>query len=124
MKRQNKSYLSLAVWIIALILIGSSIGSFTKTEIHTWYSTLNRSPLTPINYVFPIAWTILYTIIAICGWLIWRTPIFPHLPLIKRLYVMQLIVNWSWTPLFFHYHLIGWSLGGLVAMDIAVGTII
>lgn len=124
MNAENKSHLSLIIWIVLLIAIGGIIGSFTKPEISTWYSTLNRSPLTPPNYVFPIAWTILYGIIGACGWLIWRASAFPKLSIIKTLYVAQLILNWSWTPLFFHYHLTGLSLVVLIAMDILVCALI
>jgi translocator protein len=104
---KNKSYFSLLLWVVALILIGSIIGSLTKPEISTWYGTLNRAPLTPPNEVFPIAWTILYGAIGACGWFIWRTQAFPPLKVIKTLYVTQIILNWSWTPLFFGYHLTG-----------------
>lgn len=124
MNQSIKTYLSLIIWIVALISIGGAIGSLTKPEISTWYSTLHRSTLTPPNYVFPVAWTILYGIIGTCGWLIWRPQAFTKLSVIKTLYVTQLILNWSWTPLFFHYHLTGLSLVVLVAMDILVGTII
>ena len=123
-ENKSKSKLSLIIWIVALIVIGGVIGSLTKPEISTWYSTLNRSILTPPNYVFPVAWTILYGIIGACGWLIWRASAFPKLSIIKTLYVTQLILNWSWTPLFFHYHLTGLSLVVLGLMDILVGTII
>ena len=71
MNAANKTHLSLIIWILGLITIGSVIGSLTKPEIATWYSTLHRSRLTPPNYVFPIAWTILYGIIGASGWLIW-----------------------------------------------------
>jgi len=124
MNAKIKSYLSLIAWIAALIFVGSIIGSLTKSETTTWYIILNRSPLTPPNYVFPIAWTILYTLIAICGWFIWQISSFPGLRLIKSLYVVQLILNWSWTPLFFSYHLTGTSLVCLLLMDIAVSMII
>ena len=124
MKIQNKNHLSLLIWIVLLITIGAVIGSLTKPEIGSWYSALNRSTLTPPNYVFPVAWTILYGIIGACGWLIWRKSQFPRLSVIKTLYVTQLILNWSWTPLFFHYHLTGLSLVVLVAMDILVVTLI
>ena len=120
---QNKTLFSLIIWIMALIVIGGIIGSLTKPEISTWYSALNRSTLTPPNYVFPIAWTILYGIIGACGWLIWGASSFPKLRVIKTLYVIQLILNWSWTPLFFHYHLTGLSIVFLGLMDILVGTI-
>ncbi len=124
MNQGTKNHLSLIVWIMALIAIGGVIGSLTKPEINTWYSTLNRSTLTPPNYVFPVAWTILYGIIGVCGWLIWRASSFPKLSIIKTLYVAQLILNWSWTPLFFHYHLTGLSLVVLGTMDIFVFALI
>ena len=123
-KMQNKNYLSLIIWIVALIAIGGVIGSLTKPEISTWYSALNRSTLTPPNYVFPVAWTILYGIIGACGWFIWRSQAFPKLNAIKTLYVTQLILNWSWTPLFFHYHFTGLSLVVLGAMDILICALI
>jgi tryptophan-rich sensory protein len=124
MNAENKSKLSLIIWIVALIAIGGVIGSLTKPEISTWYSALNRSNLTPPNYVFPVAWTILYGIIGICGWLIWHKFSSPKLSIIKTLYVAQLILNWSWTPLFFGFHLTGFSLVVLVAMDILVFALI
>ena len=121
---QNKNHLSLIIWIVSLIAIGGVIGSLTKPEISTWYSTLNRSTLTPPNYVFPVAWTILYGIIGACGCVIWSSQAFPKLSIIKTLYVTQLILNWSWTPLFFHYHLTGISLIVLSTMDVLVGALI
>jgi translocator protein len=124
MNPNTKNHLSLIIWIVALIAIGGVIGSLTKQEISTWYSILHRSKLTPPNYLFPIAWTILYTIIGICGWLIWREPSLRKLKALKTLYATQLILNWSWTPLFFHYHLTGFSLILLGSMDILIGTLI
>lgn len=121
----SKKYLTLITWIAALVAIGSIIGSLTIAEISTWYRTLNRSPLTPPNYVFPVVWNILYSAIGACGWAIWHnTTMFPALNTIKTLYVTQLILNWSWTPLFFYFHLIQTSLLILIAMDIIVGMLI
>ena len=121
---QTKNRLSLIIWILGLIAIGVVIGSVTKPNISTWYSALKRSTLTPPSYVFPIAWTILYGMIGACGWLIWRNKAFPKLSVVKILYALELILNWSWTPLFFHYHLTGLSLVVLVAMDILVGALV
>lgn len=124
MHQGTKPYFSFLIWTIGLIAMGGAIGSLTKSEISTWYSTLLRSPLTPPNYVFPVAWTILYGVIGACGWLIWHSQACPKLSFIKILYVTQLIINWSWTPLFFHYHLTGFSLVVLGLMDILVGALI
>lgn len=122
--KENKSYFYLFVWIVSLLSIGSLIGSFTKTGINTWYSTLNLAPLTPPHYVFPVVWTVLYVVLASCGWFIWRASLFERLWLIKSLYAVQLLLNWCWTPLFFLYHLTGISLALLVVMNIAVVMVI
>jgi len=119
-----KRYWVLILWVVVLITIGWGIGYFTKPELSVWYSTLNRAKLTPPNYLFPIVWTILYGFIGICGWLIWHSQPFLQLKAIKKLYVMQLILNFSWTPLFFGYHLIGTAFFVIIAMDILVGVII
>lgn len=120
---KNRKYLSLTIWVLALIAIGSIIGSLTKPEISEWYMGLNRSPLTPPDYVFPLVWTILYGGIGAAGWVIWGTLSVPKLRIIKTLYIIQLILNWSWTPLFFHYHLMGLGLLVLGGMGISVGML-
>ena len=119
-----KSYVNLIIWILSLILIGSAIGSLTKPEIGNWYSGLNRSSLTPPNYLFPIAWTILYAAIGACGSVIWNFESFSGLNKIKALYIIQLFLNWIWTPLFFTFHMTGLSLLVLIFMDIIVAMII
>lgn len=124
MKIKNTPYLSLTIWILSIITIGGLIGSLTKPQISTWYITLNRAPLTPPNYIFSVAWTLLYAMIGTCGWLIWRKDSFAWLKVIKTIFVTQLILNWIWTPVFFYYHLPNVSLLILCAMDILVGIII
>ena len=124
MNINSKKQISFIIWIVIIIAIGSIIGSLTKPEINVWYNKLNRSPLTPPNYVFPVAWTLLYASIGACGSIIWRSEVFTELNTIKILYVIQLILNWSWTPLFFYFHLTGPSLVVLIGMDIMVFYII
>lgn len=124
MRIENKHYIYLVIWITSLIFIGSIIGSFTRDEINTWYQTLNRSPLTPPNYIFPIAWTILYVMIAISGWMIWQAKQLLQLRSLKNLYLIQLILNWCWTPLFFKYHLTGLALICLLLIIIFVALLI
>ena len=105
-----KKYGSLIIWIAALELIGSAFGNLNNGSITTWYAGLVRSPLTPPGYLFGIAWTILYAMIAISGWMIWQARETNNTTSIKKLYIAQLILNWSWTPLFFYYQLTGVAL--------------
>jgi len=103
--RLQKPIFLLITWIFTLLLMGYLLGLLTKMSIPTWYVFLNKSPFTPPNFLFGIAWTILYICIAVSGWLIWHK----QLTNLKHLFVLQLILNWVWTPLFFTYHLTGLS---------------
>ena len=124
MNVENRNYVKLIIWILTLMLIGSVIGSLTESSVDTWYKTLTRSPMTPPNYVFGIAWSILYAMIAVSGWLIWEAKPCTDIKLIKRVYILQLILNWIWTPLFFIYHLTGISLFCLTIIIILVIVLI
>ncbi len=124
MNSTTKRLIKITFWIISLILIGSIIGSLTKPHINDWYQTLSRSPLTPPNYLFGIAWSILYAMIAVSGFLIWELkPCSKHKGK-KGIYIAQIILNWSWTPLFFHYHLLGAASICLAAIIMLVTTLI
>ncbi|MFY7842512.1 MAG: TspO/MBR family protein [Rhabdochlamydiaceae bacterium] len=122
--QQYRNTISLLIWMIIVFSIGFIIGSLTKSQISTWYETLNKSPLTPPNSIFPLVWSILYVILAICGWKLWMDSKEHDIMTAKILYIIQLGLNWSWTPLFFQYHLTGISLLVLVMMDLLTSLII
>lgn len=123
-KVNAKRLVQLAMWIGALMIVGWLIGGITKAELTTWYAEINRSPLTPPNYVFPLAWTILYILIAISGWIIWSQTDVANIKLMKGLFIMQLLLNWSWTPIFFKFHMVGVALVVIAAIGVLVATII
>lgn len=115
----NKSFskkFSLLLWITVLIFVGSFMGIITKPNM-VWYHSLNHSSLKPPDKAFPIVWTCLYGILGFCGWRLWQESPSPSLKFMKILYISQLLLNWSWTPLFFQYHLTGFSLLVLVMIN-------
>jgi len=131
--KKTKNYSLLMLWVVSFIVIGYILGLLTKNSVNSWYLTLNRSPLTPPNYLFSVVWTTLYIMIAISGWVIWKTKALSlysnkntdnTLKKIKIFYIAQIVLNWSWTPLFFTYHFIYLSLICLIAIAILVSMII
>ena len=82
--------------------------------MNKWYQGLNRSPLNPPSFVFGIVWPLLYLLLALSFLLVWKNPhCFPFCqPLVY--FIIQLLLNLSWTTLFFKYHQVGWSLVSLV----------
>ena len=54
--------------------VGFIAASFTRKEVTSkWYRTLNKSPLNPPNWVFPVAWTSLYILMGIASYLVYYT---------------------------------------------------
>jgi tryptophan-rich sensory protein len=92
---------------------------FTPGE---WYAALAKPALTPPDWIFPVVWTVLYAMIAVAGWLLWRhRKADPFGLLIVGLWVLQLALNAAWSWIFFGLH-----LTGLALLEIAVlfGTIL
>lgn len=100
------------LWIIVFQMFGLLSSSLSMPG--PWYLKLNRSSLTPANYVFPIAWTFLYTCLAIFGWSIWQY--YETDTRCKRAFIAQMMINYLWSPVFFSLHQVTLALWMIVAM--------
>lgn len=81
-----------------------------------WYAGLAKPGFTPPNWLFPVAWTVLYVLVAIAGW-----RVFERGPAAGRLaWVAQLALNFLWSPTFFGAHRIGAGLVVVAALLLAV----
>ena len=90
----------LIIWLIVFQTISFAIGTIPNT----WYVNAIKSSLTPPKYFFPIVWSILYFILAYVGYKIFKENIFSST--IKFFYVLQMVLNFSWRPIFFGYQMI------------------
>lgn len=84
-----------------------------------WYNSLVRPPLTPPGWVFGVAWTLLYLLIAVSAWLVWRTP-HPNRNRALGLWGLQLFLNAAWSPVFFGAERPDLALGIMVLLLIAL----
>jgi benzodiazapine receptor len=66
-----------------------------------WYERLAKPSWRPPNWLFPPAWAVLYLTIAVSGWLVWRTSGFAGAALPLAIYLVQLVLNAAWSPIFF-----------------------
>lgn len=75
---------------------------FTLAAIPTWYSTLNKPPFSPPNWIFGPVWTTLYFLMGISAFLIWQKGLKKKQVKEALLYfVAQLFFNFIWSILFF-----------------------
>ena len=75
---------------------------FTRESISGWYAELNKPFFTPPDWVFGPVWTVLYLLMALSAALVWQKGFAK--PLVKialALYLLQLVLNGLWMPLFF-----------------------
>jgi tryptophan-rich sensory protein len=82
-----------------------------------WYAALNKPVWNPPSWLFGPAWTLLYTLMAVAAWLVWKRVGFSR-PL--GLYFVQLALNAAWTPIFFGAHQLGWALIEILVMWIMI----
>ena len=107
-------------WIVSFQVIGYILGSMNQSSVTGWYQTLYKSSLTPSGYVFGIVWPVLYVCLALVGYHIWQDK--KSCFCLKIFFVLQMILNWSWTIIFFHCQalLLSWITIGLMILLTAI----
>lgn len=86
-------------------LTGIAGGFFTASLVSTWYSILNKPSFSPPNWVFGPVWTILYFLMGVSLFLVWKRGFETKKSRIA-LYIFfgQLALNFLWSILFFGLH--------------------
>jgi translocator protein len=93
--------LALVGFVGLSLLVGAVGGTVVAHAVHGWYASLTAPPGTPPNWLFGPVWTVLYVMVGVAAWLVWRRS-GPARPL--RLWGWQLAANALWTPAFFALH--------------------
>ena len=110
------------VLAVGLCLGVGALGSVVTTpKIPTWYAGLTKPDWTPPDWVFPLAWTTLYVLMAVALWRLWQL----HAPSPQRrqavtLFFLQLALNALWSPVFFGLEAIGAALVVILALWTAI----
>lgn len=85
-----------------------------------WYRRLNKPAWNPPDQIFAPVWTLLYLLMAIAAWLVWRQHGFAGAVVPLTLYVIQLLLNAAWTWLFFGRHRIGAALADILVLWLVI----
>lgn len=120
-QHQKFLFLPFLLCLIIPLTIGTIGGLLTFESVKTWYTTLNKPTLNPPNSVFAPVWTTLYIIMGISSYLVWR----------KRktisgywwavaIYLLQLILNLTWSFLFFYQQQVGFALVEIGVLLLAI----
>jgi benzodiazapine receptor len=88
---------------LALTFSAALLGSlFTRNAIADWYANLNKPSFNPPDWLFGPVWTALYVLMAVSAAIVWHKGLDKAAVRIAlALFLVQLILNGLWTPLFF-----------------------
>ncbi|MBP6773924.1 MAG: tryptophan-rich sensory protein [Gemmatimonadaceae bacterium] len=96
----QRTILSLSMWILGTSVAAIS-GAVTAGAARDFYAQLNKPSWAPPAWLFGPAWTVLYVVMAVAAWRIWRTYGFEGARAELLLYGVQLAFNAGWSWFFF-----------------------
>lgn len=101
--------------------VGIISALISNTDNYLWFETLLKPTWNPPAYLFGPVWSILYLLMGISFWFIWKADI----PLEKKrkaiaIFIVQLIFNFCWSLLFFKYHSPFYALIDIIIMIITI----
>ena len=107
---KTNTMLSIVICIAIPMVIGSLSGLATAGAIDNWYAQLTKPSFTPPNYLFGPVWTLLYVLMGISLFLVWKSPAGSERTTAITIFAIQMALNFAWTFLFFYFHRPGTSL--------------
>lgn len=106
---------------VCILALGSLGGVFFSGGDQSWYKNLRPPSGNPPSWVFGPVWSILYAAMGVSlGLLIRDRRTSPPAKRAIGPFLVQLLLNFAWTPVFFGLHRIGFALGVILALWIAV----
>lgn len=84
------------------------------------YKAATKPPLTPPDIVFPIVWSILFTLMAISAARVWLTDNSRMRNRSMLLYALQLFFNFVWSVLFFNFEAYGLAFLWLIVLWVLI----
>jgi len=116
--RKSTSLIGLALWLAVCVMTAWFGARFTPGA---WYAALAKPAWTPPAWIFGPVWTLLYILMALAAWLVWRQRGFTEAGLELSLFLVQLLVNGLWSWFFFGLQRPGWALWDLTLLWLLVG---
>ncbi len=125
MKAQRPSSRQRAALLVSLVLvvIVAALGGIASADAAADYGKLAQPGWAPPSYLFGPVWSVLYLLMAVAAWLVWRAdPRWSNPAIIA--YGIQLALNLIWSPLFFGLGWRGLALLDILVLDVAVAITI
>lgn len=122
--KEMRKIILLISCVLLPLLLGAIAGIITSQQIAGWYVNLNKPAFNPPNYLFGPVWTTLYISMGVSLFMIINQKINTSKKMAYIFYAMQLVLNFFWSIIFFHFHNVGFALVEIIVMWLGIaGTV-
>lgn len=106
--------------LVLLCAAVAALGALASVSAGSFYAGLQQPDWAPPGSVFGPVWSVLYTVMAVAGWLVWRRGGWRRQRTALGMFLLQLTLNGLWSWLFFAWHLGALAFVDIVALWIAL----
>ena len=114
MARVTTSWLGLIGWML-VVFVAAAVGALATRHAREFYAGLVKPSWAPPGWLFGPVWTLLYLLMGLAAWLVWRTAGWAGAAAALSLFLGQLVCNALWSWFFF-----AWRRGALAFADIVL----
>jgi translocator protein len=109
----------------AIVLLGFLSGRLANSGYgNRWFDALEKPALMPPGWLFGVAWTILYILMGLALAIVLHARGAKGRGPAIVLFLVQLVMNLAWSPLFFRAHQVGSALVLILALIVVVAITI
>lgn len=108
--------LAALVLFLGITALAATAGAMASVNASSFYGLLAKPSWAPPAGLFGPVWTVLYILMAIAAWLVWRARGLASGKGPLGLYLVQLALNALWTWLFFRWRMGAWALAEIVIL--------
>jgi len=115
--KTNNQWFVLAAFLAVTFAVALVGGAVTAGSVRDWYPVIAKPTWSPPAWLFGPAWTLLYALMAVAAWLVWRRAGWGGA---LAWFAVQLALNAAWSPLFFGLHRIDLALADIALLWLAI----
>ncbi len=122
------SFLRYALFTVpAILLLGTVSGRISNSGYgNAWFDALEKPAIMPPGWAFGVAWTILYVLLGLVLALVLHARGARGRGPAVALFLVQLLLNFAWSPIFFAYHEVGaafWTIAAMILLSLAAAVL-
>ncbi|MGP1667177.1 MAG: TspO/MBR family protein [Rhodanobacter sp.] len=117
----TKQIVGLTGWLL-LSFIAAAIGALASVQAANFYQQLAQPAWAPPSSVFGPVWSVLYVLMGVAAWLVWRQGGWQRQRVVLTLFVSQLALNSLWSWLFFGWHRGAWAFVDILLLWLLIAV--